>query len=62
MDAHYLGREVKETKLAYHLYSLGERVKWAKEALAYNGLVVSRAEIVPLWRRCVEASGQRTLV
>ena len=62
MAAHYFGREVKETKLAYRLYTLGERKKWAKEALAYNALVVSWPEIVRLAaERPMEASGQQTL-
>jgi adenine-specific DNA methylase len=62
MAAHYFGREVKEIKLAYRLYTLCERKKWAKEALAYNALVVSWPEIVRLAaERPMEASGQQTL-
>jgi len=34
--------------LAYRLYVLCERKKWAKEALAYNGLVVAWPEIARL--------------
>lgn len=38
-----LGETARE--LAYRLYVLCERKKWAKEALAYNGLVVAWPEI-----------------
>jgi putative DNA methylase len=31
--------------LAYRLYTIAERKKWAKEAYAYNALVVSWPEI-----------------
>jgi len=34
--------------LAYRLYGICERKKWAEEALAYNGLVVSWPEITRL--------------
>ncbi len=40
--------------LAYRLYNLCERKKWASEALAYNGLVISWPEISKL------AQSQRT--
>jgi putative DNA methylase len=36
--------------LAYRLYNLCERKKWASEALAYNGLVIAWPEIVKLAR------------
>jgi putative DNA methylase len=41
-----LGEVAKE--LAYRLYTICERKKWAKEALAYNALVVAWPEIVRL--------------
>lgn len=41
-----LGETARE--LAYRLYVVCERKKWAKEALAYNGLVVAWPEIVRL--------------
>lgn len=41
-----LGEVARE--LAYRLYSICERKKWAKEALAYNSLVVAWPEIVRL--------------
>ncbi len=34
--------------LAYHLYGICDRKRWAEEALAYNGLVVSWPEITRL--------------
>jgi putative DNA methylase len=34
--------------LAYRLYNLCERNKWASEALAYNGLVIAWPEITKL--------------
>ena len=34
--------------LAYRLYSLCERKKWAEEALAYNGLVMAWPELTRL--------------
>ena len=50
-------------ELAYRLYTLCERKRWANEALAYNALVVSWPEIVRLAaEEPVEASGQQTLV
>jgi putative DNA methylase len=41
--------------LAYRLYNLCERKKWASEALAYNGLVIAWPEISKL------AQGQPTV-
>jgi putative DNA methylase len=38
-----VGRE-----LAYRLYSICERKKWSREALAYNSLVIAWPEIVRL--------------
>jgi putative DNA methylase len=35
-------------ELAYRLYVICERKKWAKEALAYNALVVAWPEIARL--------------
>ena len=34
--------------LAYRLYSICERKKWADEALAYNGLVIAWPELSKL--------------
>lgn len=34
--------------LAYRLYQVCERKKWAEEALAYNGLVVAWSELTRL--------------
>jgi putative DNA methylase len=34
--------------LAYRLYLLCERKKWAEEALAYNGLVIAWPELTKL--------------
>jgi len=34
--------------LAYRLYATCDRMKWAKEALAYNSLIISWAEIARL--------------
>ena len=42
--------------LAYRLYTLCERKKWAEEALAYNGLVIAWPELTKL------AQGERTKV
>jgi putative DNA methylase len=56
-----LGETARE--LAYRLYTVCERKKWAKEALAYNALVVSWPEIVRLAAEApMEGSGQQTLV
>jgi putative DNA methylase len=62
---HQIGGGLGETarELAYRLYMLCERKKWAKEALAYNALVVSWPEINRLAAEGpMEASGQQTLV
>lgn len=37
--------------LAYRLYNICERNKWAEEALAYNGLVIAWPELTKLARR-----------
>lgn len=42
------GRSEDARALAYRLYSICERKKWAQEALAYNGLVVAWPEIISL--------------
>ena len=34
--------------LAYRLYATCDRMKWAKEALAYNSLIISWTEIARL--------------
>lgn len=56
-----LGETARE--LAYRLYTICERKNWAKEALAYNALVVSWPEIVRLADEgSPHDSGQQTLV
>ena len=45
----YLGEVARE--LAYRLYAICERKKWAKEALAYNGLIVSWSAIASAARQ-----------
>jgi putative DNA methylase len=56
-----LGETARE--LAYRLYTLCDRKKWPKEALAYNALVVSWPEIVRLAAEApMEGSGQQILV
>jgi putative DNA methylase len=47
--------------LAYRLYVICERKKWAQEALAFNSLVVSWPEIVRLAARAREAGEQLTV-
>jgi putative DNA methylase len=36
--------------LAYRLYSIYKRKKWAEESLAYNGLVITWPELLKLVR------------
>ncbi len=46
---HKLGGMAETARdLAYRLYSLCERKKWAEEALAYNGLVIAWPELTKL--------------
>jgi len=46
---HRLGGMAETARdLAYRLYSLCERKKWAEEALAYNGLVIAWPELTKL--------------
>jgi len=47
--------------LAYRLYTVCERKKWAQEALAYNSLVVSWPEITRLAARAPQTSGPESL-
>jgi len=47
--------------LAYRLYTVCERKKWAQEALAYNSLVVSWPEITRLAARAPQTSGPEGL-
>ncbi|MCX6842109.1 MAG: hypothetical protein NTX53_07515 [candidate division WOR-3 bacterium] len=42
------GKSEESRALAYRLYSICERKKWAKEALAYNSLVIAWPEIMKL--------------
>ncbi len=46
--------------LAYRLYNLCERKKWASEALAYNGLVIAWPEISKLAQQAPPAAGMTT--
>jgi putative DNA methylase len=56
-----LGETARE--LAYRLYVICERKKWAKEALAYNSLVVAWPEIARLASSAVPSTGgQETLL
>ena len=46
---HKLGGMAETARdLAYRLYSICERRKWADEALAYNGLVIAWPELTRL--------------
>ena len=49
--------------LAYRLYSICERKKWAEEALAYNGLVIAWPELskLALSSRVRQPEAQRDL-
>ena len=52
----------KARDLAYRLYSIAERKKWANEALAYNSLVIAWPEISKLARKAPASSdGTQTL-
>jgi putative DNA methylase len=55
-----LGETARE--LSYRLFTLCERKKWPKEALAYNALVISWPEIVRLAAEEPAGAGQQTLV
>jgi putative DNA methylase len=56
-----LGEAARE--LAYRLFTLCERKRWAKEALAYNTLVVAWPEIARLAAEAPPAApAQQTLV
>jgi putative DNA methylase len=55
-----LGETARE--LAYRLYSLCERKKWPKEALAYNALVVAWPEIARLAAEKSVEVGQQALM
>lgn len=48
--------------LAYRLYTICERKKWAQEALAYNSLVVAWPELVRLASRAPTAPSQESLL
>jgi putative DNA methylase len=48
INAAYAGAADVARDLAYRLYTVCERKKWAQEAMAYNGLVVSWPEIQKL--------------
>jgi len=55
------GRAEDAKELAYRLYTICERKKWAQEALAYNGLVIAWPEITKLARSKREPARQREL-
>jgi len=48
--------------LAYRLYVICERKKWAQEALAYNSLVVAWPEVTRLASRAPEQAGQQSML
>jgi len=48
INARYPGAAETARELAYHLYTICERKKWAQEAMAYNSLIVAWPEIVKL--------------
>jgi len=48
--------------LAYRLYVICERKKWAQEALAYNSLVVAWPEVTRLASRAPEQTGQQSML
>ena len=48
IEAVYVGATEMARDLAYRLYTVCERKKWAQEAIAYNALVVSWSEIQKL--------------
>ncbi len=54
------GRADSARELAYRLYTVCERKKWAAEALAYNGLIQSWSEVESLARRLDQDEGVQT--
>jgi len=48
INARYPGAAETARELAYRLYTVCERKKWAQEAMAYNSLIVAWPEIVKL--------------
>jgi putative DNA methylase len=48
INARYPGASETARELAYRLYTICERKKWAQEAMAYNSLIVAWPEIVKL--------------
>jgi putative DNA methylase len=56
----YLGDTARE--LAYRLYTISERKRWAKEALAYNGLIVAWPAIVAAARQIASGGMQQELL
>jgi putative DNA methylase len=46
--------------LAYRLYSICERKKWAKDALRYNGLIVSWSGVSSLSQQIVKEMPKQT--
>jgi putative DNA methylase len=55
-----LGEAARE--LAYRLYVICERKRWAKEALAYNALVVAWPEIARLASSATPAPAQQEML
>ena len=48
INARYPGASETARELAYRLYTICERKKWAQDAMAYNSLIVAWPEIVKL--------------
>ena len=46
--------------LAYRLYSVCERRKWAQDAIAYNNLVIAWPEIIQAAGKLAEAQPAQT--
>ncbi len=61
IEAAYAGATDAARDLAYRLYTVCERKKWAGEAIAYNALVVSWPEIQKLAAKAPPAGAEGTL-
>lgn len=61
--AHKVGAMSESARdLAYRLYGICERKKWAQEALAYNSLVVAWPEIMRLAKTATDKTGQVSML
>ncbi len=56
INAVYAGAADVARNLAYRLYTVCERKKWAGEAISYNALVVSWPEILKLAARATQTA------